>query len=82
MAEIPIQRKSRRSAGPLILLVLIVLGAAWYFWARSVNATSTTSADSTATAPRSATPDSVRTQPDSVRSPATAAPGNTPPTTP
>ena len=34
MAEIPVERKSRRSVSPLllILLVIVIIGAAWYWW--------------------------------------------------
>ncbi len=34
MAEIPIERKPRRSVSPilLILLVIVIVGAAWYWW--------------------------------------------------
>ena len=34
MAEIPIERKPRRSVSPLllILLLIVIAGAAWYWW--------------------------------------------------
>ena len=40
MAEIPIERKPRRSVSPLllILLIIVIVGAAWYWWT-SRNAT-------------------------------------------
>lgn len=43
MAEIPIERKPRRSVSPLllILLVIVVIGAAWYWWT-NMKATPTT----------------------------------------
>ena len=43
MAEIPIERKPRRSFTPLllILLVIVVICAAWYWWTNK-NATPTT----------------------------------------
>ena len=43
MAEIPIERKPRRSVSPilLILLVIVIVGAAWYWWTNK-NATPTT----------------------------------------
>ena len=44
MAEIPIERKPRRSVSPLllILLVIVVICAAWYWWT-NMKATPTTS---------------------------------------
>jgi multidrug resistance efflux pump len=43
MAEIPIERKPRRSVSPLLLIVLliVIVGAAWYWWTNK-NATPTT----------------------------------------
>ena len=43
MAEIPIERKPRRSVSPLllILLVIVIVGAAWYWWTNK-NATPAT----------------------------------------
>jgi hypothetical protein len=43
MAEIPIERKPRRSVSPwlLILLIIVIVGAAWYWWTNK-NATPTT----------------------------------------
>ena len=34
MAEIPIERKPRRSTGPLliVLILLLLLAAGWYWW--------------------------------------------------
>ena len=34
MAEIPIERKPRRSVSPLllILLIIVIVGAVWYWW--------------------------------------------------
>lgn len=49
MAEIPIQRKERRSWWPWLLLLLVVLVIAWYFWTRSGVSTRAPVADSTAT---------------------------------
>jgi len=48
MAEIPIQRKERRSWWPWLLLLLVVLVIAWYFWTRNGVSTRAPVADSTA----------------------------------
>ena len=43
MAEIPIERKPRRSVSPLllILLIIVIVGAVWYWWTNK-NATPAT----------------------------------------
>ena len=64
MAEIPLERKPRRSVLPLVLLLLIVAAAAWYFWSRST-VTTTSPTDSTG----------VRTDSAVVRDTAPRAPG-------
>ena len=46
MAEIPVERKPRRSLVPLllILLVIVIVGAAWYWWSdKNATAGTTTS---------------------------------------
>ncbi len=55
MAEIPIERKPRRSLVPLllILLVIVLLGACWYWWTNK-NATAGTTTSSTTPALQSA----------------------------
>ena len=47
MAEIPIERKPRRSVSPLllILLLIVIVGAAWYWWTNK-NATAGTTTSS------------------------------------
>lgn len=49
MAEIPIERKPRRSVSPvlLILLVIVVLGAAWYWWTNKNSTAGTTTSSNT-----------------------------------
>ena len=44
MAEIPIERKPRRSVSPLllILLVIVIVCAVWYWWTNKQAATTTT----------------------------------------
>ncbi len=51
MAEIPIERKPRRSVSPLllILLIIVIVGAVWYWWTNK-NATPTTTGAISATA--------------------------------
>lgn len=55
MAEIPIERKPRRSLVPLllILLVIVLVGAGWYWWTNK-NATAGTTTSSTTPALQSA----------------------------
>jgi hypothetical protein len=45
MAEIPIERKPRRSFGPLLLILILILVAlaGWYWWTNKTPATTTTS---------------------------------------
>ena len=49
MAEIPVERKPRRSVSPvlLILLVIVILGAAWYWWTNKNSTASTTTSSNT-----------------------------------
>jgi predicted negative regulator of RcsB-dependent stress response len=44
MAEIPIERKPRRSMTPLllILLLIVLIGAGWYWWTNKNAAAGTT----------------------------------------
>jgi multidrug resistance efflux pump len=51
MAEIPVERKPRRSVTPLllILLIIVIVGAAWYWWTNK-NATPGTTGSVTPTA--------------------------------
>lgn len=44
MAEIPIERKARRSVSPLllILLLIVLIGAGWYWWTNKNAAAGTT----------------------------------------
>ena len=44
MAEIPIERKPRRSLAPLLLILLLIVlaGAAWYWWTNKNATTNTT----------------------------------------
>lgn len=55
MAEIPIERKPRRSVSPLllILLIIIIVAAAWYWWTNK-NATAGTTTSSRTPAVQSA----------------------------
>ena len=43
MAEIPIERKPRRSFGPLLLILILILlvVAGWYWWMNNGNKTAT-----------------------------------------
>jgi len=49
MAEIPIERKPRRSVSPLllVLLVIVLIGAGWYWWTNKVAAANTTTSSRT-----------------------------------
>lgn len=49
MAEIPVERKPRRSMTPLllILLLIVIVGAGWYWWTNK-NATAGTTTSSIA----------------------------------
>ena len=55
MAEIPIERKPRRSVSPLllILLLIVIVGGAWYWWTNK-NATAGTTTSSRTPAVQSA----------------------------
>ncbi len=61
MAEIPVQRKQRRSIWPLLLLLIIALAAAWYFWSRQQGSVGAPRADSTSTTTTSMLPNRVGT---------------------
>lgn len=57
MAEIPIERKPRRSVSPLllILLIIVIVGAAWYWWTNK-NATPATTGSITTSVQLASTP--------------------------
>ena len=57
MAEIPVQRRQRRSIWPLLVLLLLALAVAWYFWSRQQGAAGTPRADSTSTTTTSLLPE-------------------------
>jgi multidrug resistance efflux pump len=52
MAEIPIERKPRRSMTPLllILLLIVLIGAGWYWWTNKNAAAGTTTSSITPSA--------------------------------
>ena len=49
MAEIPVERKPRRSVSPLllILLVIVIVGDAWYWWTDKNSTVGTTTSSIT-----------------------------------
>lgn len=49
MAEIPIERKPRRSMTPLllVLLLIVLIGAGWYWWTNKNAAVGTTTSSRT-----------------------------------
>lgn len=51
MAEIPIERKPRRSFGPLLLILILILVAlaGWYWWMNNGNKTPATTTTSRTT---------------------------------